>query len=119
VIGRVFVNRVKDGNDKDSFQVFSTVCPHLGCSINSSSSAPAGEHPVAFICPCHNGQFLINGERRPNDAAYTNPSPRGMYALEFELDRDPSNLDENNRDLLKVKYVLPTSAPADAPHDKV
>src|SRR5437870_5450212 len=34
VIGRVWIVRTKPGDEKDCFQVFTTECPHLGCSIN-------------------------------------------------------------------------------------
>jgi len=37
VIGRVWIHRVRPGTAKECFQVFSTVCPHLGCSINSNA----------------------------------------------------------------------------------
>lgn len=90
VIGRVWVNRTKAGDGKDSFQVFSTVCPHLGCSINCNADQNADR---GFTCPCHNGRFDLDGSRLPN-----NPATRGMFVLDFEIDGKA----------VKVKYVLTT-----------
>jgi menaquinol-cytochrome c reductase iron-sulfur subunit len=108
VIGRVFVVR-KPGpaTAKESYEVFSTTCPHLGCSINENPNQLASP---GFTCPCHNGRFALDGSRID-----PNPATRGMYALEFELSRDPANPDDTNKDLLRVKYVLPTTNAADAP----
>jgi Rieske Fe-S protein len=68
--------------------VFTTICPHLGCSVNADVGG--------FGCPCHGATFLINGDRAN---ATSNPALRGMDTLEWELDEtDP----EHNR--IKVKY---------------
>jgi len=104
VIGRVWVHRVGAGKTKDNFQVFATVCPHLGCSINCNPDQAANP---GFTCPCHNGRFALDGERLAN-----NPATRGMFALDFEVAADPTNPNPDNRDLLKVKYVLTTPGPA-------
>src|SRR6266446_8825811 len=48
VIGRVWV--VKHGNRAGDFLVFTTVCPHLGCSVNL---AVEGGNATGFLCPCH------------------------------------------------------------------
>jgi quinol---cytochrome c reductase iron-sulfur subunit, bacillus type len=90
VIGRVWV--VKD--DKGELRVFTTICPHLGCSIN------VGEN--GFACPCHGATFRRDGERVDPSS---NPSKRGMDSLEFALAADPTNPDPKNRDLLLVEYV--------------
>jgi menaquinol-cytochrome c reductase iron-sulfur subunit len=82
VIGRVWIHRVRPGNDQDCFQIFSTVCPHLGCSINGNADQAANP---GFTCPCHNGQFSVDGVRRPNGPGYENPAPRDMDALEFRI----------------------------------
>jgi menaquinol-cytochrome c reductase iron-sulfur subunit len=107
VIGRVWAVRVKPGKEKDCYRVFATTCPHLGCSINCN---PDQAHDPGFTCPCHNGRFALDGSRLAN-----NPATRGMYDLDFEIERDPADPDESNRDLLKVKYVLGAEpAPAKA-----
>lgn len=82
VVGRVWVVRVRDGSTKDCYQVFTTVCPHLGCSINCNT-APT----VHFKCPCHDAEFNLDGSRvlRPN---YQNAAPRAMDTLEFDVQGD-------------------------------
>ncbi|MCI0638056.1 MAG: Rieske 2Fe-2S domain-containing protein [Gemmataceae bacterium] len=90
VIGRVWV--VRSGPGPRDLRVFTTVCPHLGCSINVNAEPTSG-----FTCPCHNGQFLCDGNRVRRDG-YTNPAPRDMDSLEFDI--DPENPDQ-----LLVRYV--------------
>jgi Rieske Fe-S protein len=68
---------VKQG---DEVKVFSGVCPHLGCAVNSR----AGK----FICACHGSEWDGSGN------TLAGPSPRGLDTLEFRV--------EDNR--LKVKY---------------
>jgi Rieske Fe-S protein len=60
--------------------VFSSVCPHLGCTINENTSG--------FGCVCHNSAWNSAGEK------LRGPAPRGMDILEHKV--------ENN--ILKVKY---------------
>jgi Rieske Fe-S protein len=84
VIGRVWVVKLGDGAGLADYQIFTTVCPHLGCSINSNPDPSTG-----FTCPCHDGQFHCNGTKVAK-AGYENPAPRGMDSLAFEFDsRDP------------------------------
>jgi Rieske Fe-S protein len=78
VIGRVWL--IRHGADK--LDVFTTICPHLGCSINFAKDAGL------FICPCHNGTFELSGQRKEGTAG-ANPAPRGMDRLEWQ--RDPAN----------------------------
>ncbi len=49
---------------------FSSVCPHLGCSVNVAAGAGAG-----FACPCHTSAFDPEGKRK------SGPSPRDLDAL--------------------------------------
>jgi Rieske Fe-S protein len=107
VIGRVWVVQVaaarpaglmtkdevenfnKDAAKKAAYLiVFTTICPHLGCSVNVG--APA------FACPCHNATFLLTGTRAEAD---DNPALRGMDTLEWEIDADDPDF---NR--IKVKF---------------
>jgi Rieske Fe-S protein len=92
VIGRVWVVQVgprpANANNqmtraqKDAYlMVFTTICPHLGCSINVGGPG--------FACPCHAATFLIDGKR----AAAGNPAQRGMDTLEWEFDdADPNRI---------------------------
>lgn len=86
VIGRVWLIR----RDADQVDAFTSICPHLGCSVNFEKEAKL------FICPCHNGTFEMSGQRK-EDTATPNPAPRGMDRLECR--RDPAD-----KDLLQVKY---------------
>ena len=51
---------------------FSSVCPHLGCSVNA-----VGE---SFACPCHTSAFDPAGKR------ISGPSPRDLDALETRIE---------------------------------
>jgi Rieske Fe-S protein len=73
-IGAVWVIRRSEALEADSFDVFSTICPHLGCAIQHQNAGNA------FHCPCHGSQFETNGERTETGDA-PNPSPRGMDRL--------------------------------------
>lgn len=84
VIGRVWINKKCEGNGAGCYEMFSTTCPHLGCAINCNQDAAE----FKYICPCHDGQFKLDGERRPDGPDYTNPAPRDMYAIEFRLTPD-------------------------------
>jgi Rieske Fe-S protein len=87
VVGRVWVIKSSD----NSIQVFTTVCPHLGCSINFDQSR------TCFLCPCHGAEFNSGGflvER----SGYQNPAPRAMDSLDWR--RDPAN-----EDLIQVIYL--------------
>jgi menaquinol-cytochrome c reductase iron-sulfur subunit len=72
-IGRVWLVR-RDNNEVDAF---TTVCPHLGCSINCTGTQ--------FLCPCHGGQFELNGKRTS-----PRPVPRDMDLLHKQMERDPA-----------------------------
>jgi Rieske Fe-S protein len=99
VIGRVWVVAKRDipadfvGTNPDLLEVFTTICPHLGCSVNLNAEPPAG-----FACPCHGATFTLDGRRA--DPA-TNPAQRGLDALEWRIDRDPA---DPARRVLLVKY---------------
>jgi Rieske Fe-S protein len=60
--------------------VFSSVCPHLGCTINENSNG--------FGCVCHNSAWTREGETSGG------PAPRGMDRLEHKVEDG----------ILKVKY---------------
>jgi Rieske Fe-S protein len=86
IIGRVWL--VKRGPDQ--VDAFTTICPHLGCSINFEANKRE------FLCPCHNASYDLNGDRIEAEG-FKNPAPRGMDHLEWR--RDPAN-----PDLIQVKY---------------
>lgn len=86
VIGRVWLIR----RDEKTVEAYTTVCPHLGCSINFL------EKDRIFKCPCHNGTFDMDCQRVETPGV-TNPAPRGMDKLRCEFD-------PNNPDLIRVEY---------------
>jgi Rieske Fe-S protein len=77
VLGRVWV--VKDPSAEGGHRVFTTICPHLGCSVNHEGSG--------FACPCHGAQFRFDGTRTGG------PAPRDMDSLEWQRDEtDPARV---------------------------
>ena len=89
VLGRVWVVKVgekpadvtalSEAQKNAYLQVFTTICPHLGCSIDAG--------PAGFACPCHAATFKLDGTR----AAAGNPAKRGMDKLEWEIDPEDAN----------------------------
>ena len=59
----------------DKVTAFSSVCPHLGCSVGVAPGAGAG-----FACPCHTSAFDPAGKRK------SGPSPRDLDALATRLE---------------------------------
>lgn len=80
------------------FKVFTTICPHLGCSVNLN---PDGR---SFTCPCHAASFERNGSRAN---IHHNPARRGMDELAWRVDPDDP---EANRLLVKYQNFLPSAA---------
>lgn len=74
-VGEVFLIRKGSGND---LTVFTTVCPHLGCSVSLASD---GAGKQIFKCPCHNSSFELDGSCK-----VPTPSPRSMDLLQSRVD---------------------------------
>ncbi|MFO0679292.1 MAG: Rieske (2Fe-2S) protein [Polyangiaceae bacterium] len=68
VLGSVWL--VKKG---EKVSAYSTVCPHLGCSIDVKTGG-------GFTCPCHDSNFTSEGRCEGG------PSPRDMDTLETRVD---------------------------------
>jgi Rieske Fe-S protein len=82
VIGRVWV--VPADNTPGRFRVFTTICPHLGCSVNLADDI--------FACPCHNARFEFDG-KRIEAPGQPNPALRGMDELDWQRDTvDPERI---------------------------
>jgi menaquinol-cytochrome c reductase iron-sulfur subunit len=64
----------------ENVKIFSGVCPHLGCSVNTRADK--------FVCACHGSEWDVQG------ATLAGPTPRGLDTLEFQV--------EENK--LKVRY---------------
>jgi menaquinol-cytochrome c reductase iron-sulfur subunit len=56
----------------ENVKALSSVCPHLGCSVNAVASG--------FACPCHTSAFDGSGKRT------SGPSPRDLDALETKIE---------------------------------
>ena len=57
----------------ENINVFSPVCPHLGCRYNWD------DQRKLFVCPCHNSVYTIEGK------LVSGPSPRGLDTLPIEI----------------------------------
>ncbi len=92
VVGRIWLIR----RDRDRVDAYTTICPHLGCSINLQDSKDPKDR--LFVCPCHGGTFQLSGERvSEQKLGRPNPAPRGMDKLEIRP--DPAN-----PEYLQVRY---------------
>jgi menaquinol-cytochrome c reductase iron-sulfur subunit len=60
--------------NSDAITVFSAVCPHLGCSINTSAAAGG------FVCLCHQSSWNGVGVK------VGGPTPRDMDTLEHRIE---------------------------------
>ena len=76
-IGEVFLFRRDADKGSAGLEAFTTVCPHLGCSISLGVN---GKGEQIFKCPCHNSAFALSGAKI--DGESENPSPRDMDSLE-------------------------------------
>ncbi|VAX38829.1 hypothetical protein MNBD_PLANCTO02-2069 [hydrothermal vent metagenome] len=85
-IGRVWlILRSEKGTPAKDAQVdaYSSVCPHLRCFVQM------GADKEKFFCPCHKAVFQFDGEAVSSKTlGYTNPTPRGMDALECQVVQD-------------------------------
>ena len=59
--------------DDKGVKAFSTVCPHLGCSVGYDAAAKL------FRCPCHDSRFSLAGER------ISGPTERGLDELPLQV----------------------------------
>ncbi len=60
--GRFYLSRLQDGG----FLAIHQRCTHLGCNV------PWEQTQGAFVCPCHNSQFTVEGD------LLTPPAPRPL-----------------------------------------
>lgn len=88
VIGRIWA--VKSGPGENDIKVYTTICPHLGCSINLNAQRPDGTSN-GFTCPCHGGKFGMDGSLQGP------PAPRGMDELRWKAD-------DANPNVMLVEY---------------
>ncbi len=89
LVGRVWLVK----RDQQTVDAYTSICPHLGCSINFEA------RDKLFICPCHNGTFDLSGHRLERPGV-PNPAPRDMDTLEQPTPDSP----EFEEGVVKVKY---------------
>src|SRR5262249_10586284 len=77
----------------DSVKVFSGVCPHLGCSVNTRADK--------FICACHGSEWDSEG------TTLAGPTPRGLDTLEVRVENKKVNIRyQNFKQGVSTKEVL-------------
>jgi Rieske Fe-S protein len=76
IVGRVFLIRRRG---QALPEAFTTICPHLGCSVNFTGTTTPGA--TAFLCPCHSARYDIHGKRTDAESV----APRDMDPLPVRL----------------------------------
>jgi ubiquinol-cytochrome c reductase iron-sulfur subunit len=66
-------NRTKAGHD--DWLVVIGLCTHLGCRLEPSEGAGAGDPSEAWFCPCHAARFDTSGRVRGGPAPTNLPVP--------------------------------------------
>jgi len=61
-------------HDGRHFKVLSNICTHAGCGVRWEKKAGA------FLCPCHDGRFDINGR------VIAGPPPRPLDEIEHKIE---------------------------------
>lgn len=90
VVGRVWLVR-KPGDAADPsaeglVKVMSTICPHMGCQVNSQAGGKG------FHCPCHGANFGLDGERQTDPrSGERNHAPRDLDPLDCRVVQDESS----------------------------
>lgn len=85
-VGSIWLRKDESG----LIQVFNSICPHLGCSVNYRRSEND------FFCPCHTSSFSLDGQK-------TNQvPPRDMDSLELKTATDGIPADDGQE--LWVKF---------------
>jgi len=78
-IGAVYL-RWSPGEDQP--RAFTSVCPHLGCSVSFKPELDE------YRCPCHNSSWKIDGERIEPSPAPRNLDELAVEIREVEIDKD-------------------------------
>ena len=62
----------------EQVECFHASCRHAGCAVSYELESQA------YLCPCHNSSFNVDGTKL-EDGDSSNPSPRGLDALEVDV----------------------------------
>ncbi len=84
---RVFL--VRHGN---TFRCLSSVCTHLGCTVNRTSNG--------YHCPCHGSVFNNQGN------VVSGPAPRALNWFMVTLSKDNRLLVDKGQDVSEEKYLV-------------
>jgi len=82
IVGRVWLVRLDEGEAGENSKVIalSSICPHTGCQVRSTSDQPG------FFCPCHQAKFAENGDIAGSvQPGAASPAPRGMDSLKCDI----------------------------------
>lgn len=88
VVGRIWLVRTTDTTDaanpdQPTVRAFNSVCPHMGCQIQSRTSKEG------FVCPCHRAAFALDGQREADaNSGERNHAPRDMDRLSCRIVQD-------------------------------
>mgnify|MGYP001339290287 CR=1 FL=1 len=96
VIGRVWLiyRGEKDETGLPKVEAYTTICPHLGGSINYDGQR--------FVCPLHGATFDATCRRvSEEELGRKNPAPRSMDNLDVEVIPDPDKVGDF---IIQVKY---------------
>ena len=77
----VLANTGRSGGAGETFQAFSSRCPHLGCQVHYE----AGED--RYLCPCHQGVFDKDGK-----AVSGPPAKAGQQLAAYRIEADGNSL---------------------------
>lgn len=72
-VGAVFLQRTA----AQTIRCFNATCPHAGCSVSCLGQA--------YVCPCHNSAFNLDGTKQVSDSGRENPSPRNLDDLVVDV----------------------------------
>ncbi|MCI0520913.1 MAG: Rieske (2Fe-2S) protein [Chloroflexi bacterium] len=75
--GRFYLSRLADGG----FLAIYQRCTHLGCNV------PWDQEANAFVCPCHNSQFTVEG------ALVSPPAPRPLDLFPITIEAGEIRVD--------------------------
>ena len=104
VIGRVWLVRepsaaVESVVAETKVRALSSLCPHMGCQLQSPTGGKA------FVCPCHRATFAIDGSRLPDPkTGERNHAPRDLDGVDCRLAHD----EETGDWWVEVKYEKAT-----------
>ena len=62
---------------------FDPQCTHLGCAYHWENQTTGGSPTGAFVCPCHNSKFSLEGQVLDGPA----PRPLDRYGVKVEMGR--------------------------------